>query len=61
MQYTHTYAQMVNVVKGGGRAPPPSPAWANFTLMIVATVCTLCVKPQSTHSGNGHFLAYIPS
>jgi hypothetical protein len=22
MQYTHTYAQMVNVVEKGGRAPP---------------------------------------
>jgi hypothetical protein len=28
---------MVNVMKGGGRAPPPSPAQANFTLM---TECT---------------------
>ncbi len=25
---------MVNVMKGGGSAPPPSPAWANFTLMM---------------------------
>jgi hypothetical protein len=28
---------MVNVMKGGGRAPPPSPAWANFTLMMEYT------------------------
>jgi hypothetical protein len=28
---------MVNVTRGGGRAPPPSPARANFTLM---TECT---------------------
>jgi hypothetical protein len=28
---------MVNVIKGDGRAPPPSPARANFTLM---TECT---------------------
>ncbi len=28
---------MVNVMKGGGRAPPPSPAWANFTLMMECT------------------------
>jgi hypothetical protein len=28
---------MVNVVKGGGRVPPPSPARANFTLMIECT------------------------
>ncbi len=32
--YPATLLVMVNVVKGGGRAPPPSPAWANFTLMI---------------------------
>jgi hypothetical protein len=24
-------------MKGGGRAPPPSPAWANFTLMMECT------------------------
>ena len=35
--YTATLLVMVNVVKGGGRAPPPSPAWANFTLMIECT------------------------
>jgi hypothetical protein len=28
---------MVNVIKGGGRTPPPSPAQPNFTLM---TECT---------------------
>ncbi len=25
---------MVDIVKGGGRAPLPSPAWADFTLMM---------------------------
>ncbi len=40
---------MVNVVKGDGRAPPPSPAWANFTLMMEcvrqeAAVTTLCTQ-----------------
>ncbi len=29
---------MVNVVKVGGRAPPPSPARANFTLMMECTL-----------------------
>ncbi len=29
-------------MKGGGRAPPPSPAWANFTLMMECT-------PESSH------------
>ncbi len=28
---------MVNVIKGGGRAPPPSSAWANFTFMMECT------------------------
>ncbi len=28
---------MVNVMKGGGRAPPPSPAWANFIPMMECT------------------------
>ncbi len=32
--YTATLLVMVNVVKGGGRAPPPSPVRANFTLMV---------------------------
>ncbi len=32
--YTAILQVMVNVMKGGARAPPPSPAWANFTLMI---------------------------
>ncbi len=35
--YTATLLVMVNVIKEGGRAPPPSPAQANFTLM---TECT---------------------
>ncbi len=35
--YTATLLVRVNVMKGGGRAPPPSPARANFTLM---TECT---------------------
>ena len=34
--YTATLLVMVNVMKGGGR-PPPSPAWANFTLMMECT------------------------
>jgi hypothetical protein len=35
--YTATLLVMVNVIKGGGRAPPPSPARENFTLMIECT------------------------
>jgi hypothetical protein len=35
--YTATLLVMVNVIKRDGRAPPPSPARANFTLM---TECT---------------------
>jgi hypothetical protein len=38
--YTATLLVMVNVMKGGGRAavhPPPSPTWANFTLMMEFT------------------------
>ncbi len=35
--YTATLLVMVTVMKGGGRAPPPSPARANFTLMIECT------------------------
>jgi hypothetical protein len=35
--YTATLLVMVNVMRGGGRALPPSPARANFTLM---TECT---------------------
>ncbi len=32
--YTATLLVMVHVRKGGGRTPPPSPAWDNFTLMM---------------------------
>jgi hypothetical protein len=35
--YTATLLVMVNVMKGGGRACTPSPAWANFTLMMNCT------------------------
>ncbi len=35
--YTATWLVMVNVVKGVGVHPPPSPAWANFTLMMECT------------------------
>ena len=36
--YTATLLEMVNVMKEGGRAPPPSLAWANFfTLMMKCT------------------------
>jgi hypothetical protein len=43
--YTTTLLVMVDEVKGEGRAvhPPPTPAWADFTIM---TECT---------SKNGHF------
>ncbi len=35
---------MVNAMKGGGRAPLiPSPAWANFTLMMESTPLLLRV------------------
>ena len=47
--YTATLLVMVNVMKGGGRAPPPSPAWAILPSWwnvrqkaAVATLCTLC-------------------
>ncbi len=33
--YTTTLLVMVNRVKGGGRAPSPSPGWADFTIMNV--------------------------
>jgi hypothetical protein len=35
--YTATLLAMVNVMKGVGVHPPPSPAWANFTLMMEYT------------------------
>ncbi len=43
--YTATLLVMVNVVKGGGRAPPTLTSLGNFTLMMectnIATLCTL--------------------
>ncbi len=35
--YCATLLVMVNVMKASGHAPPPSPAWANFTLMMQST------------------------
>ncbi len=35
--YTATLLVMLNVKRGGGRAPPPSPARANFTLITEYT------------------------
>jgi hypothetical protein len=49
----------VNIVKGGGRANPPSPAWATFSIVMeftpeiaVATLCVLCVQKSPTVSPN---------
>jgi hypothetical protein len=35
--YTATLLVMVNAMKGGGVDPPPTPAWANFTLVMECT------------------------
>ncbi len=35
--YTITLYVMVDIVKGGGRAPPPSPSWAYFSIMMGCT------------------------
>jgi hypothetical protein len=37
--YTGTLYVIVNIVKGGGldMQPPPSPAWANFSIMMECT------------------------
>ncbi len=47
---------MANVLRGGGRAPPPSPAWANFTLMMKCTPESSCCysvydRPCSRQAG----------
>ncbi len=47
--YTTTLLVMVNRAKGGGRAHPPLPGWADFTIMMECvpksghchSVCTL--------------------
>jgi hypothetical protein len=33
-EYPTTLYVMVDIVKGGGRAPPPSPGWADFSIMM---------------------------
>jgi hypothetical protein len=40
--YTTTMLVMVDRVKGGGVHPPPSPDWADFTIMMECT-------PESGH------------
>jgi hypothetical protein len=49
--YTATLLVMVNVIKGGGRATPSSPARANFTLM---TECT----PESSGCNSVYSVEY---
>ncbi len=52
--YTATLYLMVTIVKGGRRAPPPSPAWVDFSTMMQCTpesgrchsVCTLCARTE---------------
>ncbi len=48
--YTATLLVMVNVIKGVGVHPPPSPARANFTLM---TECT----PESSRCNSVYSVA----
>ncbi len=50
--YTAILLVMVNVIKGGGRAPPPSPARANFTLL---TECT----PKSSGCNSVYSVIHI--
>jgi hypothetical protein len=38
LERTATLLVMVNVMKGDGRAPPSSPTWAIFTLMMECTL-----------------------
>jgi hypothetical protein len=63
--YTATLCVMVNIVKGGRRvSPPPSQAWANFSIMMECTpesgrcqsVCTLWTCRQKISP----FLAMLP-
>ncbi len=49
-EYTTTVYVMVDIVNRGGRAPPPSPAWDNFSIMIECRarkwpllLCALCI------------------
>ncbi len=64
---TQLYTLWVDRVKEIGRAPPTSPGWANFSIMMECTpengkcrsACTLWLGPQSTQSCNRCFLAYI--
>ncbi len=50
--YTATLLVMVNVMKGGGRAPPPPlPAWANFTHMMECT-------PESSYCYSVYSVVY---
>jgi hypothetical protein len=35
--YTTTLLVIVDRVRGDGRAPPPSPGWAEFTIMMECT------------------------
>ncbi len=44
---------MVNVMKGGGRAPPTSSAWANFTLMMECAPALNSVYSVGALTGEG--------
>jgi hypothetical protein len=57
--YTTTLYVMVNIVKGDGVHPQPSPDWANFSSMMDCTlesgvchsVCALCSPPCTSSRG----------
>jgi hypothetical protein len=56
-EYTATLYVMVKIMKGEGRAPIPSLAWANFSIMTectlkaaVATLCVLCGNNYRTRA-----------
>jgi hypothetical protein len=52
--YTTTLLVMVDRMKGGGRAPPPSPCWADFTIMMECTT-------ESGHCRSAYSLWEQPS
>ncbi len=56
--YTTTLYLMVDRVKRGGRAPPPSPGWANFSIIMECTPESSIADPHWFQCGSGYGLVY---
>ncbi len=58
--YTTTLLMMVDRVKRGGRAPPPSSGWAEFTIMMECTLKSGHCQSSTLSSVGRHSSMNVP-